>query len=83
MAYFKIVLNDYVVSIGTYNGELNSPIANVITKAEYDSIVSIYANRPRRTETTNYRLKADLTWESYEVEPPELDAIIPYDMDGE
>lgn len=73
MTYFKIVSGGYIVSIGSYDGELNSPVAAIITKAQHDEIATIYASKPAATETTDYRLREDLTWEEYPVDPPDPD----------
>ena len=42
-----------------------------IMESEYDEIMTVIHNKPQATETTDYRLKTDLTWEPYEVDPPE------------
>lgn len=61
--YKKIIQNDYIVAIGI--GDFGTDI----TENEYTEILAIIRNKPQRTETTDYRLKTDLTWEAYEVEP--------------
>lgn len=66
MTYCKFLDNDYILAIGTGNG------GEEITKSEYDTILSVIQLRPQETETVGYRLKADLTWESYEKEPTPL-----------
>ena len=63
MRYYKNVDNGYILSIGTGNG------GTKITESEYNEIMSIIQAKPQATETVDYRLKEDLTWESYEVEP--------------
>lgn len=70
MRYYKVVENGYLTAIGTGNG------GTEITEPEYNEILSIIQAKPQATETADYRLKEDLTWESYEVEPlPEPDDI--------
>ena len=70
MRYYKNVDNGYILAIGTGNG------GTEITESEYNEIMSVIQTRPQPTETTDYRLKDDLTWESYEVEPiPESDEV--------
>lgn len=64
MRFYKIVDGTYIVAIGTGNG------GTEITAEDYNAIKSEIANRPQRTETTDYRLKDDLTWEAVTVEPP-------------
>ena len=65
MAYYKKVADGYILSIG----ETNSDVRNPITESEYNEILTVIQNKPPRTETTDYRLKTDLTWEEYEHEP--------------
>lgn len=68
MAYFKLIKDGYIDAIGTGNG------GTEITQSEYDEIMTVISNKPQTTEDTDYRLKEDLTWESYHVEPsPESD----------
>lgn len=62
MNYFKTTNGNYILSVGTgASGE-------EITKTEYNEIISAIQNKPQTTETTDYRLKTDLTWEAYEIE---------------
>lgn len=68
MDYYKQIDNGYIMSIGT-GGH-----GTEITEQEYNTILSVIANKPTPTESVDYRLKADLTWERYEVEPVEEDA---------
>ena len=63
MRYFKRIESGYLLAIGTGDGYTE------IIEAEYDEIMAVIQTKPARTETTDYRLKADLTWEQYEVEP--------------
>lgn len=63
MRYYKQVENGYIASIGTGDG------GTEITEAEYTEIMTVIQNRPQETQTTGYRLKENLTWESYEKEP--------------
>lgn len=64
MKYYKIIEDEYILAIGTDTG------GEEITEAEYEEIMAVIRNKPERTETTDYRLKEDLTWEEYEVDPP-------------
>lgn len=61
--FYKITESDYITAIGKGDS------GEEITKAEYDEILSVIRNKPQDTETIGYRLKTDLTWESYEKEP--------------
>ena len=68
MRFYKVVENGYIASIGTGNG------GTEITESEYNEILTVIHNKPQATATMDYRLKTDLTWESYEKEPdPEPD----------
>lgn len=67
MKYFKQISDGYIVCIGTGGG-------TEITETEYNEILSIIHDKPPATETTDYRLREDLTWEAYEVLPPSEDA---------
>ena len=73
MRYYKTIENGFILTIGTGDG------GEEITEAEYDEIMAVIHNKPARTETTDYRLKTDLTWEAYPVEPPDPDP----ELDGE
>ena len=63
MGYYKTIHDGYIYSIGTGNG------GTEITESEYNEILTVIHNKPQATETTDYMLKADLTWEAYEMEP--------------
>lgn len=70
MRYYKQISDGYILAIGTGLG------FDEITEAEYEDIKTAIASKPPCTEVTDYRLRADLTWEEYEVEPepePDLD----------
>lgn len=67
MRYNKTTSDGYILTIGTGFG------GTEITEAEYDEILSVLHNKPARTDTTDYRLREDLTWEAYPVDPPEPD----------
>lgn len=63
MRYYMLISGGYILGIGTGNG------GTEITESEYHNIMTAIQNRPKETDTMAYRLKEDLTWESYEVEP--------------
>lgn len=66
MRYNKQTSNNYILAIGTGQG------GTEITEAEYNNIMSIIQARPQ-AEGKDYKLKADLTWEEYDLLPaPEL-----------
>lgn len=64
MRYYKLTESGYLLSIGT------GPGGTEITESEYNNILSIIRSRPTPPAGYGYRLKADLTWEQYEL-PPE------------
>lgn len=63
MRYNKYISGDEIIAIGKGAGGVE------ITETEYNEIMSIIQNRPA-AEGKGYRLKADLTWEEYDL-PPE------------
>lgn len=68
MRYYKTIESGYITGIGTGGG------GEEITESEYDAIMSAIQSKPPRTETTDFHLKEDLTWEEYEridPDPPE------------
>lgn len=66
MQFFKVVENGLILSIGT--GTTGN-----ITEAEYNEILAVIHEKPPATETTDYRLREDLTWEAYPIDPPDPD----------
>ena len=82
MRYYKTTDNGYIIGVGTGNG------GTEITEEEYNTILTAIHNKPPRTETTDYRLKTDLTWEPYEVEPepepdPDLEELLDIILGGD
>lgn len=70
MRYYKVITNGYINMVGTGAG------GTEITESEYNEIMTAIHSKPEATETMDYQLKADLTWETYEVEPvtdPDID----------
>ena len=65
--YAKLVENGYIKAVG------EGIIGTEITESEYDIILDTIHNKPPRTETTDYRLREDLTWEEYPLDPPDPD----------
>ena len=72
MRYYKQLSDNYIIAIGT------GPGGTEITETEYNSILSVIQSRPT-SETQGYRLRADLTWEAYDLptepEPSDEDEI--------
>ena len=62
--YYKIIKDGYFngVGIGRKGGE-------EITEKEYNHIMNVIANCPKAEKGFCYILKADLTWELYELPP--------------
>ncbi len=70
MRYYKNIENGYITAIGTGGG------GTEITEQEYNTIMAVIQNKPPRTETTDYHLKEDVTWEAYErIDPVEDDEV--------
>lgn len=67
MRYYKDLDSGYILAIGTGSG------GEEITEAEYNEIMAVIKAKPATTETADYRLREDLTWEAYPVEPPDPD----------
>lgn len=63
MRFYKIIENGYILAIGVGNN------GTEITESEYNEIMAVIHQKPTRGETTDYRLKENLTWEAYEVPP--------------
>ena len=80
MRYYKQTVNGYIIAIGTGGG------GEEITEQEYNEIMTVIQNKPARTETTDFHLKTDLTWEEYErptdpePEPSDEDKAEAYDI---
>ena len=80
MRFYKNIESDYITAIGTGGGGVE------ITETEYNEIMSVIQKKPPRTETTDYHLKEDLTWEEYErpvdpdPEPSDEDKAEAYDI---
>lgn len=55
--------NGYIVCVGNGAGGIE------ISDERYAAIIQAFENKPQPTETVDYRLKTDLTWEAYEIDP--------------
>ena len=62
MKYYKYINQGYIVCIGT------GGMGEEISEAEYNELKAVIDAKPSRRETTDYRLREDLTWEEYELE---------------
>ena len=80
MRYFTVTENGYILAIGKGNGHTE------IDEERYNTILAVIHNKPSRTETTDFRLRVDLTWEEYdspqepEPESDERDKAEAYDI---
>ena len=68
MRYYEITDNGYVLGFGKggHGGE-------DITIERYEALCHAVDNMPQDTETVSHRLKTDLAWEAFEIEPVEED----------
>lgn len=64
---YKQINDGCITSIGENIGGAE------ISETEYNEILSVIRNKPKATETTDYRLREDLTWEAYPIDPPDPD----------
>ena len=62
MRYYKQIQDNYILAIGTGYGN------DEISEQEYNEIMSVVRSCPNE-EGKGYRLKADLTWEEYDLPP--------------
>ena len=62
MRYYKQLTDNYIIAIGTGSG------GTEITEAEYNEIMAVIQSCPQ-AEDKGYKLKADLTWEEYDLPP--------------
>lgn len=63
MRFYKTMENGCITAIGTGGGGAE------ITEEEYNWILYAILSKPPRTETSDFQLKEDLTWEEYERGP--------------
>ena len=61
MRYFKTIIDGYITCISTGCGGAE------ITAEEYSTILEVIKSAPTAPDGYGYRLKADLTWELYEL----------------
>lgn len=70
---YKTIIDGYIAYIGTSGG-------TEITEEEYNAILTIIRNRPTPPEGKGLRLKADLTWEEYDLPEPEPEEVTGEDV---
>lgn len=74
MKYYKQLSDGYILGIGTDSG------GTEITEEEYNTILATIQSRPTPPEGKGYRLKANLTWEEYDLPEPEPDEVTGEDV---
>lgn len=74
MRYYKLIEGGYITVIGTGGG------GTEIDEQEYNTIKMVIKNKPTETETTDYRLKANMTWEEFPRIKPDPE---PEEVEGE
>lgn len=65
MKYYENDFDGYIVSVSVDRGSAEIPVTR------YNEILSMLTQKPAPTDTTDYRLKTDLTWEAYAIPAPE------------
>lgn len=74
MKYYKYISDGYILGVGTGSG------GTEITEEEYNAILTTIRNRPTPPEGKGLRLKADLTWEVYDLPEPEPEEVTGEDV---
>ena len=68
MRLFEVSKGDYILGVGR-----GGSMGNAITEERYNAVIASISNKPAAGGTIDYRLRTDLTWEPYEIEPPDPD----------
>lgn len=63
MRYFESQKDGYILGVG------KGLFGTEIDVSRYNAVLAALPLKPPATETTDYRLKVDLTWEEYDVPP--------------
>ena len=74
MRYYKTIIDGYIKTVG------EGIIGTEITEEEYNTILATIQSRPTPPEGKGYRLKADLTWELYDLPDPEPEEVTAEDV---
>lgn len=64
MKFFEYSSNGYILGIGKGNGS-----GAEISESRYNTIIAAIRAKPPATETIDYHLKTDLTWEEFPINP--------------
>lgn len=67
MRYFEVQKDGYILGVG------KGLFGTEIDESRYNAVLAALPLKPPATETTDYRLKLDLTWEPYPIDPPDPD----------
>lgn len=63
MRYYKTIADGYILQIGTNTS------GTEITEEEYNEIYAVIKAMPKAPDGYGYKLRTDLTWEEYQIEP--------------
>ena len=63
--FYKFIYGGYIAGIGIGIGN-----GVEISEDEYNAILAVIRSKPARTDTVDYKLTVNLTWEPYPVDPP-------------
>ena len=63
MRYYKTVKDGYILQIGTNTSGME------ITEEEYNEILTVVKAMPKAADGYGYKLRTNLTWEEYQIEP--------------
>ena len=74
MRYYKTIIDGYIMTVGI------GDIGTEITEEEYNTILATIQSRPTPPEGKGLRLKANLTWEEYDLPEPEPDEVTGEDV---
>ena len=66
MRFFKQISDGYIITTGTGGG------GTEITEEEHEAILSAVGTIPHK-DGYGYMLREDLTWEEYQLDPPDPD----------
>lgn len=61
MKYTKYIVDGYILAVG------NGGMGIEISEEEYEHIMTVIHNKPTPTESMDYRLTTELTWEPFEI----------------
>ena len=71
MRYTKTVSDGYIIQCGSFDLDESVRVSEEITETEHNEIMSVIRSCPNE-DGKGYRLRADLTWEEYDLPPAVL-----------